>query len=68
MDVRRLDRDTVVLDPDGECIIVLYDASITPEEMSKMSASSAERLERRAKVYRAFCEQLGTNGPKYLRP
>jgi hypothetical protein len=64
MQVRRLDDDTVLLELEGESIIVLSPKSEPPEEMAKAMRESAARLEKRAAMYRSFSDQL-LSGTKF---
>lgn len=64
MQARRLDENTVLLEQDGETIIVLYPKSMAPQEVSEACEQSAQRLERRAKLYRDFCAELTAGGLK----
>jgi hypothetical protein len=55
---RRLDKDTVVLEAGSDEIIVLYPTSMSTDDILAACELSADRLERRAKMYRDFCEEL----------
>jgi hypothetical protein len=54
MKTSRLDDNTVLIEAEGESIIVLYPKSTPPSEIAKACSASASRLERRVRLYRAL--------------
>lgn len=54
MQTRRLDDSTVLIEMEGESIIVLYPKSTSSADIAQACLESASRLERKAKLYRAF--------------
>lgn len=61
MQVRRLDKDTVSLEEgglDGVSVILYYPTSMSDADVIEACKQSAERLEKKAQLYRALIQTL----------
>jgi len=61
MNVRRLDNDTVLLE-EGDVSIILYcPTPMSNEDVLDLCRAGAERLEKKAKLYRDYIKVLNNN-------